>query len=168
MAKTTVTKCCSDNCAKKAYKARKRQEKIDSSITETQKIKEWRNDDVRAREFLTVVQVSQLIGCSKQNVYKLINTGKLNASNILTKKTIVRRSDLDQLFINRAIIPDKKNGAVDEVFNVVNCYSMAEIQRKFNVSASALQLIVNRNKIRKRKVGKYTYVDKFEIEALLK
>jgi len=37
-AKTTVTKFCSDDCAKKNYKLRKKQEAIFSSNNETQKI----------------------------------------------------------------------------------------------------------------------------------
>jgi len=35
IAKTTVTKYCSDDCAKRAYKARKRAEKTEISIAET-------------------------------------------------------------------------------------------------------------------------------------
>lgn len=36
-------------------------------------------------------------------MYKLIKTGKLKATNILEKQTIVRRSDLDELFTE---VPD--------------------------------------------------------------
>jgi len=37
IAKTTVTKFCGDRCAKRAYKARKKDEKIGASIAESQK-----------------------------------------------------------------------------------------------------------------------------------
>jgi excisionase family DNA binding protein len=97
-ARTTVTKYCSDTCAKRAYKARLKVSKIETSNEQTQRIKNQPIEDLKAKEFLTVTQVSKLIGCSRQNVYKLINTGKLRATNILLKKTIVKRSDLDKLF----------------------------------------------------------------------
>ncbi|MDG1433269.1 MAG: hypothetical protein P8Q41_04635, partial [Saprospiraceae bacterium] len=38
IAKTTVTKYCGDNCAKRAYKARKKAEKIELNNQETQQI----------------------------------------------------------------------------------------------------------------------------------
>jgi excisionase family DNA binding protein len=98
-ARTTVTKYCGDTCAKRAYKARLKVSKIETSNEQTQRIKNQPIEDLKAKEFLTVTQVSKLIGCSRQNVYKLINTGKLRATNILLKKTIVKRSDLDKLFI---------------------------------------------------------------------
>jgi len=52
---------------------------------------------LKAKEFLSVRDVSQLIGCSRQTVYNLINSGQLKATNILKKKTIIRRYDIDLL-----------------------------------------------------------------------
>lgn len=97
-ARTTVTRYCGDTCAKRAYKARTKAGKVEQSNKETQRIKNQPIEELKAREFLTVTQVSKLIGCSRQNIYNLINTGKLKATNILLKKTIVKRSDLDKLF----------------------------------------------------------------------
>ncbi len=96
-AKTTVTQYCGDNCAKRAYKARLRIKKMGLSNKETEAILMKPIETLKAKEFLNVREVSQLIGCSRQNVYLLINQGKLKATNILKKKTIVRRSDLDKL-----------------------------------------------------------------------
>lgn len=97
-ARTTVTKFCGDDCAKRAYKARQKNVKIEASNSETQRIKSKPIEQIKEKEFLTVTQVSKLIGCSRQNVYKLINTGKLKATNLLLKKTIVKRSEIDKLF----------------------------------------------------------------------
>jgi len=60
--------------------------KIEQSNKETQRIKNQPIEELKALEFLTVTQVSKLIGCSRQAVYNLINTGKLKATNILLKK----------------------------------------------------------------------------------
>ncbi len=97
-ARTTVTKFCGDDCAKRAYKEKVKTAKIEGSNNETQRIKNKPIEEIKAKEFLTVRQVSKLIGCSRQNVYKLINTGKLRATNILQKKTLVKRSEIDKLF----------------------------------------------------------------------
>jgi excisionase family DNA binding protein len=97
-ARTTVTKYCSDDCAKRAYKQRVKVSKIEASNSETQRIKNRPVEEIKAKEFLTVTQVSKLLNCSRQNVYKLINSGKLKATNLLLKKTLVKRSDIDKLF----------------------------------------------------------------------
>lgn len=97
-ARTTTTMYCSHRCNSAAYKAKKRAGKVEESNKQTQRIKALPIEELKAKEFLSVTQVSKLIGCSRQNVYSLINTGKLKATNILLKKTIVRRCDLDELF----------------------------------------------------------------------
>jgi len=162
IAKTTVTRYCSDNCAKRAYKARKRAEKIGVSVAEIQQIRQKPTEDLKAREFLTVMQVSKLIGCSKQNVYKLINTGKLKASNILIKKTIVKRSEIDKLFEEK-VKPNKL-----KPLNVSDCFSISEVQEKFKVSQSALQKILKRNNVQKMQKGKFVYVSKVIINDIFK
>lgn len=162
IAKTTVTRYCSDDCAKKAYKARKRAEKIGISIAETQQLKNKPIEDLKAREFLTVVQVSKLIGCSKQNVYKLINTGKLKATNILIKKTIVKRSEIDKLFEPK----EKVRPAQLKPLNVSECFSISEAQKKYNISESALQKIIQREEIPKIKQGKFVYIPKVLIDEV--
>jgi excisionase family DNA binding protein len=97
-ARTTVTRYCGDNCAKQAYNARQKIAKIEASNIETKAIRAKPLEELRAKEFLNVREVSKLIGCSRQTVYSLINMGKLKAVNILKKKTIVRRSDFELFF----------------------------------------------------------------------
>ena len=96
-ARTTVTRYCSDDCAKRAYKARKRAEKVAKSNKETFQIIAQPIEDIKAKEFLSVRETSKLIGCSRQTVYTLINSGQLKAKNILKKKTIIRRTEIDRL-----------------------------------------------------------------------
>ncbi len=99
IAKTTVTKYCGDDCAKRAYKARKRAEKVKASHKETFRIKTKLYEEIRRKEFLTVRDVALLFSSSRQTIYSLINSGKLKAVNIKEKKTLVRRSDINQLFV---------------------------------------------------------------------
>ncbi|PQA90691.1 DNA-binding protein [Chryseobacterium shigense] len=164
IAKTTVTRYCSDDCAKRAYKARKRAEKIGVSVAEIQQIRQKPIEDLKAREFLTVMQVSKLIGCSKQNVYKLINTGKLKATNILIKKTIVKRSEIDKLFESK----EKVKPTQFKPLEIAECYTISEVQEKFKVSQSAFQNIMKRNNIQKMQKGKFVYVPKVIINDIFK
>jgi len=97
IARTTVTRYCSDDCAKRAYKERKRAEKVDKSYKETIAIKAKPIEAIQAKEFLSVRDASKLIGCSRQTIYTLINSGQLKAKNILKKKTIIKRTEIDRL-----------------------------------------------------------------------
>jgi excisionase family DNA binding protein len=177
-ARTTTTQYCGDTCSKRAYKARLRSKKIETSNTETQRIKSQPIEELKVREFLTVTQVSKLIGCSRQNVYNLINTGKLKATNILLKKTIVKRSDLDKLFkepTNQTQpegIPETQKQELNNWlqaggFDIADCYNLNEVQGKYGVSEKALHDIIKRNSIPKIKKGWFAYVPKTAIDKLL-
>ena len=163
-ARTTTTLYCSHRCNNAAYKAKQRAGKVEQSNKETKRIKNQPIEELKAREFLTVTQVSKLIGCSRQNVYNLINTGKLKATNILLKKTIVQRSDLDKLFKQPQPVtpqPEQKQ------FDISECYNLAEVQSKYAISETALQNLIKRNEIPKIKKGWFAYVPKTVIDKLL-
>jgi excisionase family DNA binding protein len=97
-AKTTVTKYCSDNCAKKAYKQRKKIEKINASNKETQKIITLPIEQLKAKEYLTVREVSKLLSCSIRTVYYYIESGNIKAVNLGQRMTRIKRSALDDIF----------------------------------------------------------------------
>lgn len=98
IARTTVTKTCSDKCAKKLYKAKKKAEKIKQSSTETQAIKDKPTEEIKVKEFLTVKELSILLNCSIKTAYKIIEKGKVKAVNISKRKTLIKRSEIDKLF----------------------------------------------------------------------
>jgi excisionase family DNA binding protein len=96
-AKTTVTRFCSDNCSKRAYKQRTKNQKINNSNKQTFKIKAQSIELVQAREFLSVKDVSFLLGCSRRSVYRLINIGKLKAVNLSDRITRIKRTEINKL-----------------------------------------------------------------------
>ena len=100
-ARTTVTKFCSDACAKRAYKARKRAEKIKVSNTETLKVKNKPIEDVKAKEFLSVKDLALLLGCSTRTAYRLIDKGKISAVNLSERLTRVKRSELNKFISSK-------------------------------------------------------------------
>jgi excisionase family DNA binding protein len=166
-AKTTVTQYCGDACSKRAYKARLRAGKVEQSNKETQRIKSQPIDELKAKEFLSVTQVSKLIGCSRQNVYNLINTGKLKATNILLKKTIIKRSDLDKLFKEPTSRTHPEKQSEQKQFDISECYNLTEVKSKYSISETALQSLIKRYEIPKLKQGWFAYVPKTVIDKLL-
>lgn len=97
-AKTTVTRLCSPKCRKASYKERKRTEKIEGAKEETQRIKNRPLEELQVKEFLTVKDVSTLIGCSVDTVYRMIDNDTIKAVNLAQRVTRVKRSELNKLF----------------------------------------------------------------------
>lgn len=172
-ARTTVTKYCSDKCSKAAYKARKRAEKIKQSNAETTRIINQPIEQLKAKEFLSIKEVSQLVGISRRTVYRLIEQGDLKKIKI-GSRTIIKRSSINCL-MNReekVKVPDQQaEGLKDSkqagAFDINECYTLTEVQRKYGVSEKALQSIIKRNNIPKMKKGWYAYVPKEFIDELL-
>jgi len=99
-ARTTVTRFCGDRCAKLAYKARKKAEKVEASNAETKLIKEKPIEKIKSKEFLTVRDVAKLINCSLPTAYRLINKGILKGVNFAQCKTTVHRSEIDKVLLD--------------------------------------------------------------------
>ena len=97
-ARTTVTQYCGENCAKRAYKARKRGEKIEISNKQTLQTKIQPIEILKAKEYLTVKEVSILLNCSLRSAYYYVNNGTIKATNLRKRQTRVKRSDIDKLF----------------------------------------------------------------------
>jgi len=165
-ARTTTTLYCSHKCNSAAYKAKLRTVKVEVSNKVTQRIKTQPIEELKAKVFLSVRDVSKLIGCSRQNVYLLINAGKLKATNILEKKTIVKRSDLDKLFEQNAT-PQPESIPEPMKYNITECYTLTEVLSKYSISEKALHDLIIRNQIPKIKAGVFAYVPKTLIDKFL-
>ena len=102
IAKTTVTKYCGDPCAKKAYKARKRNQKIGGAKKENKrsfpKPAEGDLETIQEKDFLAVAEVATLLRLSKPTIYRLIKEGNLKAVKFSQRSTRIKRSDIDNLF----------------------------------------------------------------------
>lgn len=164
-ARKTVTQYCSLICSQRAYKARIRAGKIEASNSETKRIKNKPIEDLKTRDFLTVTQVSKLIGCSRQNVYKLINTGKLKATNILLKKTIVKRADLDQLFEKPKPVIETPQKPIEFVES--ECYNVADVRKKYGISQTTLRNLILKHNLPTFYKGWFAFVPKADIDRLL-
>lgn len=103
-AQKVTTRFCSLNCNRSFNKQKARLENIASAeqltIREAQKTHTpaYVLESLKYREFISVQQAGKILGCSKQTIYRLINSGRLKAVNLADKKTTIKRSDLDNLF----------------------------------------------------------------------
>ncbi len=104
IARTTVTKYCGDNCAKRAYKKRKRDEKIKASIEETkqqvqglQSPQTVQTPDILTKQFLSVQEAAKLLGASRWTIQRMIQRDQLKSAK-LGRRTIIARSEIDNLF----------------------------------------------------------------------
>jgi excisionase family DNA binding protein len=97
-ARTTVTRFCSNGCSSKAYKANVKSLKIKLSNTETQRIIDEPIEQLKAKEFLTVEEVANLLNCSKRTAYYYIGTGLIKAVNLGKRMIRVKRIEIDKLF----------------------------------------------------------------------
>lgn len=165
-ARTTTTQYCGDPCSKRAYKARIRAAKIESSNRETQLIKTKPIEELKAKEFLTVREVARLLNCSVRSAYYYIETGTIKAVNLGQRITRVKRSDIDKLF-EQPRTPQPIDATEQTNFDFSESYSTLEVRNKYGISESALQNLIKRNNIPKKKRGWFAYVPKTVIDNLL-
>lgn len=98
IAKKTTSKTCSDACAKKLYKARQTQAKMEANNIETGVSKSRIIEDLRQKEFLTVPEAAMLLKFSARTVYRLIEKGEIKSNNMSKRLTRIRRADIENLF----------------------------------------------------------------------
>lgn len=127
-AQKRTTRFCSQRCASRNYKLRKRLEAKKEVEAETRqrlkpKVKALDLATIKEKEFLSVSEVAKLFGCSKKTVYRMIEANEINANNLLERLTRIRRKDIERLFE-----PTKKEEPKE--LNIKSCYQMNEIVSK--------------------------------------
>ena len=97
VAKTTVTKFCGDLCAKRNYKKRKREEKVQKVNSLEKQQMNFNHTKVEEKEFLSIEETCTLLGASRMTIYRQIKKGTIKAAK-LGNRTIIKRSEIDKLF----------------------------------------------------------------------
>ena len=96
--KTTVTKYCGDNCAKRAYKQRKKEEKIAQvKDVQIQKI-ELESAKIQDKEILSIKEVCAFLGASRSTIYRQMKSGVIKYTK-LGDRVLIRKVDIDKLFV---------------------------------------------------------------------
>jgi excisionase family DNA binding protein len=96
-ARTTVTKTCSDPCAKKLYKLKQKEAKLQSSEKETQAIRNKPLTDLQVKEFLNIEEACKLLGVSRRTLYRMIEGDKLKIGKV-GNRTLIKRTEIEKIF----------------------------------------------------------------------
>jgi excisionase family DNA binding protein len=97
-ARKTTSKTCSDNCAKRLYKARLKNSKIQAVKIDTEAVKAKPIEDLKAKEFLSILETCKVLGISRRTIYRMFKRGEIKTGKAGTR-SIIKRSELDKLFI---------------------------------------------------------------------
>ena len=103
---------------------------------------------------------------SKRTVYRLIQNKELNAYNFSTRKTLIRRKDIDYYFELNMNSANLNKEQIKENITPDNAYNLNEVIEKYNISSSALYNIINRLNIQKKNFGKHVLVKKEDIDKI--
>jgi len=103
VAKTTVTQCCSDACAKRLYKVKKRNEAISRVELETMVkrkpeafITEEQVRAVQAKDWLTLIEAAMLLNVSPLTLRRWTLAGKVKSKKV-GKKHMFKKADLRKI-----------------------------------------------------------------------
>ena len=113
IAQKTTTQFCGHPCASRAYKQRKREEKVNTEFKNQQsKIvsaaqavtsealqapQVGNQTNLRDKEFLSIVEVAALLGASRWTIQRMIKSKRLPVAK-LGSRTIIKRTAIDNLF----------------------------------------------------------------------
>lgn len=98
IAKKTTTNYCSHQCASQGYKHRMRERRLE--LRELQDLIEVKSK-LDHQDYFTFAQAAQLMGVSRQYIYKLVKEDKLRASRISARMSIIRRADIELMLKTR-------------------------------------------------------------------
>lgn len=91
-AQKSTTQYCSQKCAAKAYKVRKRQERNQEAQRENLEKLSAPIKELQEREYISVEQAANILGVSRWTVQRAIKQGKLESTKFLGRRIISQKS----------------------------------------------------------------------------
>jgi excisionase family DNA binding protein len=166
-AHTAVTRFCSHKCASRAYKSRRREEKLTAvSIDTERKIKEKSIESIVNKPMLTITETATYIGVSRPTIYSYLKNKELKSVQ-LGGKRFIRRSDIDKLFENAETYKAKPERS-DIMQPITELYTIAEIKEKYNVKEGWIFKIAKEKHIPKTLHRGKSYLSKKHVDRHFK
>ncbi|KGN68677.1 MerR family transcriptional regulator [Porphyromonas gulae] len=152
------TRFCSHTSNSRAYKQMKREAKTRAIETAEQakKVK-----DIIDRPYLKISEAGRLLGVSRQTIYEHVYAGRLRASKITSRLSVVRREDIERMLAER---PYEKRQPRDAIL-ITELYTTDEVCDIHNISRSSLFAIAKRENIPRTYNRGKTYWSKRHIDA---
>ena len=157
-AQTTVTRFCSKRCAEHSYKERMRQQKIQQANSAVPS----KISVINEKDYLTVAETAQVLGMTRQGVYKLIYRGDLAAAKLSSRLTLIKRDSIDKMLDGS---PYKKRES-NEKKMINEFYTRADIREKYGVKDSWIYKVVAENNVPKTILRGKAYFSKSHIDRL--
>ena len=152
------TRYCSHTCNSRAYKQMKREAKTGTIETAEQ---EKKVKDIIDRPYLKISEAGRLLGVARQTIYEHIYAGRLRASKITSRLSVVRREDIEQMLAER---PYEKRQPRDAIV-ITELYTTEEVCDTYDISRAALFAIAKRENIPRTHNRGKTYWSKRHIDA---
>lgn len=179
IARKLTTQYCSHQCSQRAYKLRKREEKIQGVInSEAERFRfdqksstdfnPFQNDSTSLyTDIMNLDEVAALMGVNRMTIYRYCVQGKLKCIK-MNRKIFIRRSDIESVFDSAPpyeVTPRQGKGQVQteqasqsERECITEFYTADELAQRFGYSKSAIHKIAASKKIPKTtKRGVYLY-----------
>lgn len=166
IAKKTTTKYCSHKCNSQAYKSIKRGEKI-KNVNEQIFIQEYQKPlkQLKERDYFKIAEVALLLGLSKQSIYNMVYSGKLKASQVSSRLTLVSLKNIEEMLESSAAYETRQ---VKEPELITEFYSIEDIKTKFNVKESWIYKIAKSNNIPRILNKGKSYLSKIHVDNYYK
>ena len=161
-AQKLTTRFCSHRCNNLAYKETIRQKRIQEVENKVQAvINEQSISEFKDKEYLSFKETATLLGLSKQAIYKMVYTGKLQAFRISSRLSFIRKGDIDRMLEAR---PYEQRQPKDTI-PITDFYTTAEVKEKYHVNESWIFVIAKKHNIPRTFSRGKTYWSKKHIDA---
>lgn len=117
--------------------------------------------DIIDRPYLKISEAGRLLGVARQTIYEHIYAGRLRASKITSRHSVVRREDIEQMMAER---PYEKRQPRDAIV-ITELYTTEEVCDTYDISRAALFAIAKRENIPRTHNRGKTYWSKRHIDA---
>ena len=175
-----MQKYCCEKCATETKRARKK--KTQDFMNGVEPLSE-----LRQQEYFTFSKAAVLMGCTRQYIYKLVAQGKLKASRISGRMSLVRKADIEAMLEAspycrvlpfakpratdggkaKAKAGNHRTARTDESAGVPEYYSGEEVMEKFKVKQSWLYTSAKRNAVPMCRIAGKNYYSRRHVEELL-
>ncbi len=132
--------------------------------------------DLQYQEYLSFSKAALLMGCTRQYVYKLVAQGRLRASRLSTRMSLIRRADIESLLAQcpyERVLPvarpskntskPRKEASTDNA--PMEYYTAEEVMAKFKIGQGWLYTCAKRYRIRTCKISGRIYFNRSDVDA---
>lgn len=134
--------------------------------------------DLQNQEYLSFSKAALLMGCTRQYIYKLVGQGRLRASRLSSRMSLIRRADIESLLVSspyervlpvvrpvknkpnstKIKTPEPDNGPMEY-------YTGEEVMENFKIGQGWLYTCTKRYRIRTCRITGRIYYSKPDIDA---